>query len=306
MTMKTLLLTGASGFIGKNISLYFSKKFRLLTPSHQQLDLLDAKAVSDYVKKNKVDYIIHTANIGGSQNQTNTKNIIDINLRMFFNIIHNIDLVERIIYFGSGAEYDKRKPIVSVKEEKFGQNIPGDDYGFYKYICSQYTQRLNSKKLICLRLFGVYGPHENYLIRFISNAIVKNLLHLKIKINQNVNFDYLYVNDLNLVLNYFLHHNPKHYIYNVCSGTKTSLLDIANKINQLSNYHSKITIINKGLNKEYTASNSRLINEVKNLKITTIEQGIKTLLDWYNENLDLLNKKEIINDKYANLCVVKK
>ena len=47
-----------------------------------------------------------------------------------------------------------------------------------------------------LRLFGVFGRHEDYAIRFISNAICKTLFDLPITLRQNRTFSYLYVDDL--------------------------------------------------------------------------------------------------------------
>lgn len=57
-----------------------------------------------------------------------------------------------MIHFGSGAEYDKSKPIVKVKETDFGKVIPKDEYGFFKYICSKYIEKTD--KIICLRILA--------------------------------------------------------------------------------------------------------------------------------------------------------
>ena len=69
-----------------------------------------------------------------------------------------------------------------------------NDYGFSKYLISQYIEK--SDNCVCLRLFGVFGKYEDYEYKFISNAIVKNLLQMPIRIRQNVYFDWLYINDL--------------------------------------------------------------------------------------------------------------
>ena len=52
--MKTILLTGSSGFIGKNLKEYLLKKdYELLTPTHEELDLMDTVAVSEYLNAQK-------------------------------------------------------------------------------------------------------------------------------------------------------------------------------------------------------------------------------------------------------------
>lgn len=293
MTKSHLLITGANGFIGRNLSEYFSGRYRLFTPSHEELDLLETKAVRRYILKNKINLIIHTANVGGLRDDFNLKDALKANLRMFFNIVRNIDKVEKIIHFGSGAEFDKTGPIVYAMEEDFDKKIPQDDYGFYKYICSKYIESLPHQKIICLRLFGVFGKYENYRVRFISDAIVKNLSHLPIDMKQNVYFDYLYIDDLMKITKYFLKHETKYNVYNIASGKKIDLIRIAKIINKSSPYQSKIVIKKKGLANEYTASNERLLKEMGDFQFTPIKKGVQLLFNWYRKNLGKIDSSHI-------------
>ena len=59
--MKKMLITGASGFIGKNIRERLSQQYEILVPSRAELDLLDAGAVEKYFDNQKLDIVIHTA-----------------------------------------------------------------------------------------------------------------------------------------------------------------------------------------------------------------------------------------------------
>ncbi len=297
MKKNRILVTGSSGFIGKNLTEYFSHTYHLFTPTHKELDLLDSQRVYRFIADNKIEYIIHAANVGGKRFDDHQGDIVGINLRMFFNIVRAQDLVKKIIYFGSGAEFDKSRPIKNVTEEDLGKRIPTDDYGFYKYVCSRYVNDLSDRKIVCLRLFGVYGKYEDYLWRFISNAIVKNLLLLPIDINKNVYFDYLYVNDLMKITDYFISHETKYNIYNAVSGTKIDLITFASKINALSSFKSKIIIRNQGLNMEYTASNARLTKEIKGFKFTSINEGISDLFAWYRKNINLIDRGKIVSQQ---------
>ena len=72
--MKKILITGASGFIGKNIVQYLSNKktdFILLTPPHEQLDLCDQENVHKYLCVNEIDIVIHCAICGSKSKQDN-------------------------------------------------------------------------------------------------------------------------------------------------------------------------------------------------------------------------------------------
>ena len=139
--VKNIFLTGSNGYIGRNLVEQLHKKYYLLTPSHKELDLLDEKAVDKFFNKNKVDVVINCAVIGGSRKEEHVNSSLSGNLRIFFNILKNKHKFKKMIHLGSGAEYDKSKPIINVKESDFDRTIPQDEYGFFKYVCSKYIQK---------------------------------------------------------------------------------------------------------------------------------------------------------------------
>lgn len=283
--MKKVLITGGSGFIGRNLQEYLKDKFNIFAPTHSELDLIDTHSVSNYISDRKIDVIINCAAYGiyGAKIQ----DIISRNLRMFFNIARNLNKVEKIVHLGSGAEYDRSRPIIRIKEEDFDQRIPKDDYGLYKYISSKYIEK--SDKIICLRLFGIYGKYDADF-KFISNVIIKNLLKQEIIINQNIVFHYLFINDLMSIIEYFIINNAKFKSYNVAPDAPIDLVTISNIINEISNYKSKVTVLNDGLNNEFTGDNSRLKNEIPNLKFTGYKEGIRKLFRYYQKNIERLGK----------------
>lgn len=293
--MTTVFLTGGSGFVGKNFIERFNKKYDILYPSHKELDLLDTKAVDSYFEKNKIDVVVHCANIGGLRNSKDDKDLVKKNLKIFFNIIRNKDKFGKMIHMGSGAEYDKSEDIVMVKETDFGKKIPNDDYGFYKYVCSKYIE--NSNNIYCLRLFGIFGKYEDYSIKFISNLICKYIYKMPLTMIQNCNFDYIYVDDFMEILEYFIENNPKEKFFNAGSGKKISLLELAEIINKLDNYSLPITIKKDGLNKEYTCNNNILKEEIEDLKIIQIDKAIKKLYQYYLTNKSIINSKLLTNNE---------
>ena len=283
MYKKTIFITGAGGFIGKNLVEKFNKKYKLLTPGHKELDLLNEKAVDRFFEKNKIDVVINCAVVGGSRKEEHVDSSLSDNLRIFFNLLKNKDKYKKMIHLGSGAEYNKSKPIIKVKETDLGKTIPKDEYGFFKYICSKYIEK--EENIVCLRIFGLFGKYEDYRYRFISNAIVNNLKGLSINMNQNVFFDYTYINDFVRIVDYFINHKAKHKFYNIGRGKKIDILTIANKINKISNKKSKITIKNMGLNNEYTCDNSRLVNELKKFNFTDFDKSLVELYNWYKNKI---------------------
>ena len=294
-----IFITGSNGFVGSHLKEYLNKlysKYILFTPSSKELDLTDEVSVDNYILSNKINIIIHLANRGGGRDTTEMKDITEYNLRIFFNIAKHEKNVKKIISFGSGAEYGKHKPIVDAREEDYLNAQPLDEYGFYKSITSKFIEK--SKKIVQLRIFGAYGEYENYRYKFISNAIVKNLLHLPIIINKNVYFDYIYINDLVKMIDWSIHNETKEKIYNVTTGTKIDLINLANLINETSDFKSEIRVLNDGLNNEYTSNNQKILNEIENFYFTTHKDAIRKMRDYFSYNFEKLDKDSIINDPY--------
>ena len=294
-----ILIAGAHGFIGSHLAerLQSIDKHKLFTPSSKDVNFIDETQVDNYVKVTSPDIIINCANKGGDRSSQNTS-IIEDNLRIFFNLAKHTKDVKKIINFGSGAEYAKHKPIVNVTESDAGICLPLDEYGFYKSVVSKFIEK--SDNIYNLRVFGAYGENEDYRFKFITNAIVKNLLGLPIVINKNVYFDYIYIDDLVKIIEYFIFNDVKEKIFNTTTGKKIDLVTLAKYINENSTFKSEVIVLNEGLNNEYTSSNVKLIDEIKDLVFTSHPDAIKKIVHYFKENLDTLDKETIINDPYLN------
>jgi len=299
---KTILITGSSGFIGKNIIPFLKEKYDLLTPTHKELDLLSQSDLYHFFSSHDIDTVIHCANFGGTRKVQAKGDVLEKNLRMFFNIAENQDHFSKLIQLGSGAEYNKNRNLQNIRENEFGKVIPLDEYGFAKYIISKYIE--NTEKMYCLRLFGIFGRYEDYEFKFISNAIVKNLLHMPVKIRQNVNFSWLYIDDFLKILDYFLAYTPEKHTYNITPPSTTDLVSIVQLINSHSDFKSEICIENEGLNLEYSGNNAQLAEEVRNVSFTSMDSAVKDLMEYYKTILPTIDPEIIRRDPYASYCKI--
>ena len=155
--MKNILLTGSGGFIGIHVKEFLSGKFNLYTPRSFQLNLLDKNAVTDYVKANEINFIIHSASCGVRISPDATiEEIAKPNIEMFKNLA---DLNLPMITFGSGAEYDKSRPLHKIKEENFGENIPQDPYGYSKYAISKEIEKRENISYLNKSVFVLFSGY---------------------------------------------------------------------------------------------------------------------------------------------------
>ncbi|MDK2820424.1 MAG: hypothetical protein PWP31_389 [Clostridia bacterium] len=306
-----ILITGCGGFVGRNLSEYFSKqpeRYTTYATTHADLELLDVEAVESFFNNNHVDVVIHCASVGGTRKSNYDKgetSIISTNLKMFFNIVRCLSPETYMIHLGTGAEYDRRHNKPKMPEDYFDKHVPADDYGYSKYLISKYIEKSNN--IICLRIFGLYGKYEDYCSRFISNAIVKNLLHLPITINQNVVFDYLYIDDFVTIVESIVQKRVmKNKHLNVTPTQSIDLISIAELINKISDFQSDVYVLNEGMNLEYTGDNSKLLENIGPYEFTPYEKGIYELYQYYRARLSILDVKTIIEDPYLKYCKVLK
>lgn len=306
---RVVAVTGANGFIGGQIVRYLneSAQYEVIPVSRSTVNLLSEKEVFGFFQGKSLDAIIHCANAGGNRKAVGTKSVLENNLRMFFNLEQCLKPGMKFINFGSGAQYNKDRNLVNVQEEEIELAVPQDEYGYSKYVMSKYIKQHgaadNGAAIYNLILFGVYGRGEDYTYRFISNAIVKNLLHMPIVINQNVLFDYLYIDDLLRVLERLLENDWKEREFNVTPGDSISLVQATEIINSVSDYQSEIIVKNEGMNYQYTGSNRKLMQCMgENFVFTSYEEGIRQLYCWYKDNFDMLDLDSVRKDEYIRFC----
>lgn len=290
-----VLVTGGSGFIGKNMVEKLLPKYKIFAPSHSELDLLNEKTVRDFLETRQIDVIVHSATKPGHRNVKDPSNLVYANTRMFFNLARNSKLYHKLIFLSSGAVYDERHYQPKMKEDYFDNHVPIDENGYLKYLTAKYIEKMDNA--VELRIFGIFGKYEDYAIRFISNAICKTLFDLPITIKQNRRFDYLYIDDLEQVLDYFIKNSGRYCAYNVSPDKSIELYTLAKKVRDISGKELPIVVGKPGLGLEYSGDNSRLKKEMPSIAFTDVDRAIRQLYAWYKKNIHLVNKEFLLVDK---------
>jgi UDP-glucuronate decarboxylase len=305
---KNLLITGATGFIGKNILDYILinniqfksitiitrniNNFKLIYPNikyFNTLKLLESDIKNLIIEDKNFEIIIHAAT-------SVVENISSINL--YHDIIIGTENILKIaiknncelfINFSSGAVYgifNEKKPkyehdnlLISTEYNKITYSISKITTEHLCYIYSL-EQKFKILNLRCFSFIGNYLNKLHYAIgEFINLAIQNKDIH--VKGSNNVYRSYLHT--INLcewlfkLINY-KYSNPTWYSnFNVGSDQAIGMIDLANLVKNLTNSKSNIIANNNSSDIMYYIPNIDLIktlvgcNIIKNLEESIID-----------------------------------
>jgi GDP-L-fucose synthase len=181
-------------------------------------------------------------------------------------------------------------------ETYFDKHIPVDQYGFSKYIMSKYVE--GAGNIIDLRVFGCFGPYEDWEIRFISNAMCKALHGLPITIRQNVFFDYVWVGDLVRITDWAMRNQTRHRHYNACTGKHVDLLTLAKMIREVTGSDVPIQVAEEGLKSEYSGDSSRIQEEMGDFQFMQLEDALLKLKRFYQDSWNSIDRNLLLHDKH--------
>lgn len=286
-----ILITGGSGFIGRNLGAQYGTRHQVLAPARAELDLLDAAAVAGYLRRHRFDAVIHAATERSNRLLGSDPGLLERNCRMFFHLAQQARHFGRMLFLSSGMVYGREHCPPRVEESFFGEHVPSDPYGFSKYLCAQSIA--GDGNIVEVRLFGVFGPHEDWRVRFISNACCRAVWDMPVTLRQNVFFDYLDVEDLGRLLEAFFDREPGHRHYNVCRGRAFDLQTLAEKVVRASAKPLGIRVGRPGLGAEYSGDNARLLEEIPGFEFRDMDDSIRHLYRWYEERKSLIDASQL-------------
>ena len=293
-----IMLTGGSGFIGRHVAARLRVGHDVLAPSHAELDLADAEAVSRWLNAHPVDAVVHAAAKPGHRNAPDSTDLVERNLRQFFSLVRCRAGFGRIVVITSGAVYGAQRFLAGVTEDSLGEGVPADGHGFSKYIEALWLA--GDRDAVELRPFGVYGPGEDYAIRFISNACCKALLGMPVTLRQDRLFSYVWVEDLAAVVERAVGGGPAALApgaYNVTPGAPVSLAAVADLVVRASGRAVPVIVAESGLGLEYSGDGSKLAAAAPSLAFMSTAQGVERLLAWYGARLADIDRSLLATDR---------
>lgn len=101
------------------------------------------------------------------------------------------------------------------------------------------------------------------------------------------------MDDVINIVKRILREDLQYHDFNITSGEVFYLSEIAEIISNISGKHNPVIFENEGLNLEYTGSNERIINQLRNFKFTEIADSLKKVYDYYYQNQALIDVENL-------------
>jgi GDP-L-fucose synthase len=260
-----IYIAGIYGMVGSAIarSLRSQGYQNLIGHSSKELDLTNQKAVFDFFKAEKPDYVfLAAAKVGGIYaNNTYPADFIFSNLCIQTNIIHSAHIfrTRKLLFMGSSCIYPKfaEQPM---KESCLltGELEPTNEpYALAKIagikMCQAYNRQYHTKFISCMPT-NLYGPNDNYDL---MNAHVLPALIRKVheaKANQQPAFtvwgtgspkrEFLYVDDLAEAAVYLMKEYLQDETINVGSGQEVTIRELAETVREVVGYKGDLVFDN--------------------------------------------------------------
>lgn len=289
-----VLITGASGFIGKYLINYINEQdvsIDIVTWDIEDGDLskLETKTKLEDVKG--IDKIIHLAsNSFVPASWENTQDFIIDNYTATFNILEYCRHNKASLTYISSYMYGNAKelPISEQAEEKV--NNP---YGFSKLsgeqLCKFYHDVFEVPIKI-IRPFNIYGAgqNENFLIPYLAEQI-SNPAKTQIEVNDlNPKRDYLYVTDFCKLLYNTLHTDNSLEIYNAGYGKSYSVEEVIHLLQEIAGTEKTINAKNQVRFNEINdvvADVSKAKKELNWQPTLSLKEGLTQVYNYYKQKV---------------------
>ena len=310
-----VLITGGSGFIGRNLAKYFSEKtdYEIVSTTFKSnkierfgkeyityKDLTKQEDIDSIFYWEKFDIVFDLASISGGFRflEENMTRVVSENMLMNLNVLNAAvkHKVPKILFASSSCVYPTHKVEKQFLEEDAYPINSENLYGLQK-IYMENTYKEYAKKypieVYLPRLDGILGPFTQY--KGIKAQGLANLCYKIISLENNGSIelfgsgkqkrDYLYVDDCLEAMLALINSNYHHPI-NISHGQPQELDSFINEI---------CKILDKNINVNYSGENvgvttrtisNKLAKEKINWEPTTkIENGLEKMINWMKEEM---------------------
>ena len=314
-----ILITGAAGFIGFNLSKYLLSKSNVKIIGIDSLNnyystklkkdrikellqykkfsffrtnILNKKELEKIFKKKKINYVINlAAQAGVRYSLEKPSEFVDNNVQGFYSLIDVAKKykIKKIIYASSSSIYGDSKKFPLNETQNV---IPKNIYALSKKINEEMAEvfsRQYNISFIGLRFFTVYGEWgrpDMFMMKYLTSSYNKKINFYLNNYGKHTR-DFTYILDACKIISklIFTKKKLKHEIFNICSNKPKKLTDIIKKINFLTLKYPKL--IKRKLQKadviKTHGTNKKIKSFIGNQRFTSIDDGLKITVQWFKK-----------------------
>lgn len=303
--MHNVLVTGATGFLGKNlIELLNEKKINVVAyvlNNDQNIEWLKRKGVKSFIYEKdlnisdavEIDTCIHLASYGVKYTDKDIETIADVNIKLACKIMQfcGRNGCKTFLTAGSGFEYGSQA-LERIKETAILN--PEDVYAASK-VASETMLNVLAKllgiKFLIGRPFSIYGRYEpEHRLLPLIYATAKSGQEIKMTAGMQIR-DYLYVKD---VVNgfYEIIANNQNFesgeAINICSGIGCTLRDFIYSIVDVNGFDRKLFQLGalnyrKNESMYFIGDNTKLISKTSWKQEYPFDRGIADYNSWLSD-----------------------
>lgn len=323
MKKKTILICGATGFIGRNVAEHFAKNssFDVVGVYHQkppflherirwiQADLTDPAQVSTVL--NGVDVLIQAAAVTSgvltifSNPESHITDNVVMNSYLFR--LANEKRLEHVVFFSctimlQSSEHPIREQDFDANKEMHPRYFGAGWTKVYLEKMCEFFSRIGSTKFSVIRHSNVYGPYDKFDLQraHVLGATITKVMNsedsLTIWGTGKETRDFIFVDDLVSMVRATIEKQiHKFSIYNCGSGLQVSITELAKLIIAAS---GKSLSLQYDLSKPSIPINVYLDCKKANLDLDwtpkyTLNEGLKRTIEWWRSNSDENKNKEL-------------
>ncbi len=318
MIKKNMLITGATGFIGRNVAEYFANKENFnVYGTYNKSKPIENKSITmikadltrtDEVNSliNNMDVIVQAAATTSGAKDTFEKPYYHVTDNVVMNSLifrsANLNNVSHVIFFSCSVMYrSSDKPL---KETAFNpsEKLVDKYFGVAKtklYIedmCDFYS-RIGNTKFTAIRHSNIYGPYDKFDLErsHVFGATVTKVLTAKdnkitIWGTGEEERDLLYISDLvDFVEHAINNQTTKFGLYNVGYGESISINDLVKKIIEHSGKNLSIEhdLTKPTIPTKFCLDSTKAQEELGWSKKISLDDGIKKTIEWYLDKIKI-------------------
>ena len=300
MKEKKILITGASGFIGKYVlkkikdndldflAIDAQKVLDVSSENQRVISLLDKENLGEVIKSYKPNVIVHLAAIALVTHK-NTGEIYNVNVQGTENLLESAqnycDKNTRVILASTAGVYGNQNV------DKYGENLtynPANHYSYSKmiteYISKQYKEDLD---IVTIRPFNIIGVGQSE--KFLVPKLVEHFADKKEKLSVgNISSfrDYVDVEYCAEVIMELISRKKLDFdILNICSGIPTNGEMIIQLLQEITDFKPEIEISSDFVRKNEVwrmiGDTTRLWEFMNGKKSQSVKDILVKMLDYY-------------------------